>query len=254
MKIITRLLCPAAALAVLPGLAAAASPVGLGFEGLQTAVGGAYQPARVHTFYDGGYSQTDPAPPQTPVDLVKGPDNFHVSFDDSAVAQRSILEGNGTGNFGPRYADFEGGALLTNLGVSALSLKTTSFVLDFRDGFDTGFSFYYSTEGDFTVSLYDALGGSGKLLSSQDYKLNTGCVTPNDSFCVWSVGKLSFSGTALSVRFSGQPNQALFDNVTFGSLEPIDSTSPVPEPGTWALMAFGLAGLGGIAQRRRGRG
>lgn len=248
MKNITRKLCSAAVIATLPCLVSAA-PVGLGFEGMQVDVGGTYQPARVHTFYDGGYSQTDPAPPQLPVDLVEGSDNFHVSFDDSAVVQRSKQAG-GTGNFGPRYSDYEGGTLLTNLGVSALSLKNDSFVLDFRDGFDTGFSFYYSTVGDFQVGVYDTLGGSGKVLGTQDYKINTtGCVAdPNDGFCIWSVGALSFSGIAKSVRFSGLPNQALFDNVTFGSL------SPIPEPANWVLLGAGLAALTAVARRRRRNG
>lgn len=228
----------------LPGFALAGNVVGLGFEGMQVSSGspGVYEAARVHEFYNGGFSQSDTTPP---VDLVKGPDNFHVRFDDSAVALRSINQGDGTGNFGPRYLDSQSGPQLTNLGLSALGLQDTQFLLNFADGFDTGFAFYYSTEGSFSVTLFDGLDAKGNTLGSQDFSRNAGCTLPSNSFCTWSVGAVSFNqGIAKSVRFTGSPNQALFDNVTFGAL------APVPEASTWALMSIGLLGLVVFSRRR----
>jgi hypothetical protein len=43
-------------------------------------------------------------------------------------------------------------------------------------------------------------------------------------------------------------NRIVFDDITFGSDVPA-----IPEPGTYALMALGLAGVGFAARRRRGR-
>ena len=47
-------------------------------------------------------------------------------------------------------------------------------------------------------------------------------------------------GTAMSIEFAGVANQIVFDDVTFGSVNP----GGVPEPATWVMMLLGFGGLG----------
>jgi hypothetical protein len=237
-----------------------AQVVGLGFENMQVQSNdGTYHEAQVWNFYNGGYSRTADGS----MDLKLGPDNFGVPFNAAALALRSINQGQGTGNFGPRYLDVQPadpsnpppsgpGSLLTGLGNSVLLMTENEPVLNYAKGFTTGFSFYYAAEGQFTATVYSGLNATGNVLGSTFGTDNSGCTISDDSFCAWSIRAISFAGTALSVRFAGLENQALFDNVTFGSLTPIDSASVIPEPASMALLTLGLAGIGLAVRRRRG--
>lgn len=233
----------------LPAYAVEYSVVGLGFEGMQVPdKDGTYQPAQVWQFYNGGFSRSEDGT----ADLVQGP-AYSVLFNDEALAFRSIGQGNGTGNFGPRYLDTQSGPELTDLGVAALSFTVAVPLLNYAKGFGTGFSFYYASQAPVTVTLYDQVDGGGSVLGTLSFKGTPTCDLDDNSNCAWSLGAVAFNGTARSVKLEGVARQTLFDNVTFGSLVPRDGVTPVPEPGTYGLMALGLMGLGLVARRRRAR-
>jgi hypothetical protein len=120
-------------------------------------------------------------------------------------------------------------------------------------GFTTGFSFFYSAvNSGGSFSVFDGLNGTGNLLASLSLPTTpngagiAGCLGNN--FCPFVAAGVSFAGTARSVSFAGVANQIVFDDVTFGSATP---GQVIPEPGTWALLAAGLAGVAAVARRRR---
>ena len=130
-------------------------------------------------------------------------------------------------------------------------LNANNAVLDVTNGFDTGFSFFYSSSTAATVNVYGGLGGTGDLLASLDLTAQgfNNCVgDPTGGFCNWTAVGVEFIGTAFSIDFGGTANQTGFDDITFGSATP--GGGAVPEPGTWAMMLLGFGAVG-FAMRRR---
>jgi len=119
-----------------------------------------------------------------------------------------------------------------------------SSVLNYGEGFDTGFSFYYSSSAIVSIDVYSGLGLTGDKLGSIDLAANwkdNGCSgDPTGAFCNWDIGSLNFAGTAMSIDFGGAANNVGFDNITFGST---DAGTGVPEPSTFAFFALALFGL-----------
>ena len=100
------------------------------------------------------------------------------------------------------------------------------------NGFDTGFSFFYTSSRAGTVTIYDGLDGTGTVLGtvaivSQHDDCGSG--DPNGSFSCWAPVGVTFSGTAFSVNFGGVANQTGFDNITLGSDVPEDGGGPPPD-------------------------
>ena len=129
-------------------------------------------------------------------------------------------------------------------------LDANNAILDVINGFDTGFSFFYSSATSAPVTIYDGPGGTGNVLATlnllaQGFDNCTG--DPNGAFCNWTPVGVTFAGTAFSIDFGGTANQTGYDNITFGSATPLGA---VPEPGTWAMMLLGF-GMIGFAMRRR---
>jgi len=216
----------AAALAAILALANARSAWGdirvLTFEGLA-------DHEQVLDYYNGGLGGWDSGPGV----------NFGVQFNADALALIDFDAG-GTGNFG---GEPSGSTIL-------YFAKGTQAVMNVPAGFDTGFSFYYSTiAAPGWVEVYDGLDGGGALLGSFDLPLTPffGEPDPTGAFSPLLPIGVGFGGVARSVVFGGVENGIGFDNVTFGS------PNPVPEPGTAALAAVGAAALGGMLLRRRTR-
>ena len=200
-----------------------AVPFTLDFEGIG-------DNARILNFYNGG---TD--------SLGNSGTDYGVSFGINALGLIDRDAG-GSGNFANEpTAD------------TVMFFLSGSAILNYSPGFDMGFSFFYTTSRDASVTVWDGLNGSGNLLGEINLSANSvsnDCVgdplggpgDPLGQFCNFDIGNLAFTGTALSIDFSGTVNQVGFDNITFGSTtpRPVD----VHGPGALILIVVSLLSLG----------
>ena len=196
----------------------------LTFEGLQ-------DQEQILDFYNGGTGSMGSAGP-----------NLGVSFGSSALALIDADDG-GIGNFANEPSP----------NTIAFWLGGTSLIMNVSGGFDTGFSFFYTSSTAATVTVWDGLDATGNLLGSIDLiaQFNDDCVgDPTGTFCNWDPIGVAFAGTAMSVNFGGTANQTGYDNITFGTDDP--RIPSVPEPGTLVLLGVSLFGLR-IASRSRHR-
>jgi hypothetical protein len=93
------------------------------------------------------------------------------------------------------------------------------------------------------VTIYSGLNGTGNVLGSFSLSSNAqlgGC--SDSAFCNWQRIALTFAGTGQSISFGGEAGNVAYDNIT---------VTAVPEPGTYALMALGLAGVMVAVRRQR---
>lgn len=205
---------------VLGAVSASASVVTMTFEGVGSQ-------AAVQNFYNGGTDSQG-----------NSGINYGVQFSSNALALRQSSPG----------AQF----------ANAPSPETAMFFLsgngaqvNVAAGFQTGFSFWYTTVGlSGVVNVYSGLNLTGTLLGSVSLiALNPMPVPGVPAFNRWAIGSVAFSGIARSIDFGGTINQVGYDNITLGSTNPNPPPVPVSEPGSLALAALALAAL--VAGKRR---
>ncbi len=190
----------------------------LDFEGLQDL-------ESVETFYDGGSGS-----------MGSTGTDYGVTFSSNGLAIIDEDEG-GSGNFG--------GEPSPDTVLFFLSGTETRMTVD--GGFDTGFSFYYSSiEYVGSIDIYDIndLLLASMILQKTPYN---GAPDPTGEFSPFVALGVDFDGTASYVDFGGSANKIGFDNITFGSETPVGA---VPEPSTILLVGIGLLGLAGYSRKR----
>lgn len=208
-------------LLLLAAFSANAAVVVLTFEGLQ-------DNEAVDQFYNGGLGGNGSGPGT----------NFGVDFAGDGLALIDADAG-GSGNFANEPTPD-----------TILYFLQSSPIMNVSAGFSTGFSFFYTAiNNPGIVTVYDDINGGGNVLAVINLPVtSTNCSgDPFGSFCKFDPVGVAFAGVAKSVDFGGTGNQIGFDNITFGSSTPVGD---VPEPGTWALMAGGLAGLAFLRRRK----
>lgn len=122
-------------------------------------------------------------------------------------------------------------------------------VLNYGPGFETGFSFFYTSSTAADVFVFDGLDGTGNLLATLNLTAQhtTNCGgDPTGTFCNWTSVGAAFSGVAKSIDFGGTVGQTGYDNITFGSTVPV-VVNPVNAP---AGILLTMLGLGLFARKR----
>ena len=206
-------------LAIIATLAAAAAapafaaPVTLTFEGV-----GDYG-TQVDEFYNGGTSSAG-----------NMGSNVGVSFTSSMLTLTNDA-------LGPYFSN------APSAGTVAFVQGQDAFV-NVASGFSGYLSFYYASAASLnnSVSIYSGLNGTGTLVGQLSLNANATAGCSDTAFCNWEKTSLVFAGVGKSIRFSDSAGAVGFDNVVL---------NPVPEPGTYALMAAGLGVMGFVARRRR---
>ena len=181
------------------------------------------------------------------------PQDFDIVFSPNSLAIVDIDAG-GDGNFGNEPSP----------STVLFFLQGSASTLNALNGFDTGFSFYYSavnTPG--SIKVYDNFNATGNVLATLNLPVtpsNGG--DPNGNYSPFVPIGVSFSGVAKSIDFGGTANLIGFDNVTFGSATPgtIPTPTEVPfefSPGLGILLlgVWGLAArLKSLVQKRKSSG
>jgi hypothetical protein len=180
----------------------------------------------IDQYYNGG----------TNSDGETGP-NLGVAFGLDALALRND-------DLGPYFSNAPSPiGILTPVGSSA--------AMNVPIGFAGLVSFYYSSTEARTVHIWSGLDGTGTELGTLNLLANAQNIPPLDCsdspFCRWDPVSVNLDAgvVARSITFGDAAGVAGFDNVTI---------TAVPEPGTWALLAVGLAGVGALVRRRSERG
>jgi hypothetical protein len=210
--------------AALMAASAASATIDLTFEGINSTYPSGF--AFIQNFYNGGTSSDGTTGPN--YGIVFSPNAQAICLNSLSVSCSNTSRG-GLGDPNSQ----EGGLFF---------LSGSSTFMDIAAGFTTGFSFNYVSLSDAgSVEVWSGQDGTGSLLATISLSPNAGsCPGYGAQFCPFSPVGVGFLGTAMSIEFAGVANQIVFDDVTFGSVNP----GGVPEPATWVMMLLGFGGLG----------
>lgn len=228
--------------------------------------------AFVNEFYGGGPKDVDPF---TTVNGAYGNQPAGFSFGQAFTVETLLVGGNGAWG-GQGFQDpsgTAGGYVLGMLSDAQNDLVGLSFnnqgfrYLNFRFDFSpidlNSWSGPFNRNGvapSFRVSLIDnptgATGlGAGSVLASQDF---IGAAPDNPYTFKWingvaaldSMGSTNGNVTIRIDMLSG--GYGAIDNFVVNASDRAGDVPAIPEPGTYAMMLLGLAGMGWVARRRRG--
>ena len=194
----------AVACLAVPASSSAAVQV-LTFEGLQ-------DNEQVLQFYNGGAGSMGSV----------GPD-FDITFGSDSLA---LIDGDagGSGNFANEPSP----------STIVFFQSGPAVVMNVPNGFQDGFSFFYSAFEPATVTVYDGPDGTGNVLATLPLATNFdsgGCTgDPTGGACNWDPVGVTFAGTARSVSFGGSADKAGFDDITLGSETPGTPEGPFGDP------------------------
>lgn len=220
-----RLAFAALALAVVSAPASALEFT-MNFDGIPVAVGPPPPPSQAFGSAVLGFYNGDPVYGRAGAKL------WDVTFSDEALALCSSALGEDCkGNFPAPPSG--------NSAVATVSSNSFSFVVS-RGLYVSKLSFYYTDAGTGSNPAV-------RLFSDGTELLTLALVPCPAGFCNWKQFVVPQDALAkapvTSVAFLGTPNTVAFDSVSV-------TTTPIPEPSTYALMLGGLALLAGIARRR----
>lgn len=164
---------------------------------------------------------------------------LNLNFTGSGGAITATLSGSGSVGVGPGAGRFN-----TSAGGSRYWEVSGAFVITFSEAI-SAFGFYGTDIGDFDGQVTLGLAGGGSVDLTVDNTINGnngsllffGFIDPTQSYT-----SITFGNTAAGSDFFG------FDDMVIGDREQV--VIPVPEPGSAALLAMALLGMGAATRRK----